>query len=415
MPPASGRKCGSQGLTFCHPGAGPWTQQEDALIVEAQARLGNKWTDISRLLGGPPWRTDNAIKNRWNTHLNPRRAASGDKDGVPPSAYSSDSASATRSVSPALSTASSSWATSAASDADDEPACESPSSSHQHALLRSSLSKLLGPESSASQHVPSTPTSIPPSPTPARMEVSAPQAASSRPLLPAHSPAIFERSLMPSTADGTSGVSSVIMRVQEQNRKIQQLQQQRMQQQQQLMRTLRERQQAQVPAPAAWSALCPEFTQARPACAAQPVPPDGSTGKGGRVQDAAAPQAVMDPHDYPMVQFPEPPRDFGLGSPMECCTPEARSPQMNAAQLPRALAGQLARSPLARPVGGNDEQDDVWDDLDEWQEQQQSSHSERAEEQRWVQYVWSYARCALLPLLAAAAGHPAFVPETAGI
>lgn len=43
-----------------------WTEEEDALIIKLHMTLGNKWTDISRMLNGRP---ANAIKNRWNSTL----------------------------------------------------------------------------------------------------------------------------------------------------------------------------------------------------------------------------------------------------------------------------------------------------------------------------------------------------------
>ncbi|WJX53802.1 hypothetical protein P8452_39756 [Trifolium repens] len=63
-----GKSCRLRWINYLRPDLkrGNFTPQEDELIISLHAAVGNKWSLIAQKL---PGRTDNEIKNYWNTHI----------------------------------------------------------------------------------------------------------------------------------------------------------------------------------------------------------------------------------------------------------------------------------------------------------------------------------------------------------
>eukprot|EP00947_MAST-08B_sp_MAST-8B-sp1_P001717 g1717.t1 len=71
LPGRIGKQCRERWHNHLNPSLRkvPWTPEEEKVVIEARARLGNRWAQIARML---PGRSDNDVKNRWYASLRKR-------------------------------------------------------------------------------------------------------------------------------------------------------------------------------------------------------------------------------------------------------------------------------------------------------------------------------------------------------
>ncbi|KAM0029381.1 putative transcription factor MYB-HB-like family [Helianthus debilis subsp. tardiflorus] len=84
-----GKSCRLRWINYLRPDVkrGNFTQEEEQSIIHLHATFGNKWSKIASHL---PGRTDNEIKNVWNTHLKKRSLLMNNKNQTPSSSLASN-------------------------------------------------------------------------------------------------------------------------------------------------------------------------------------------------------------------------------------------------------------------------------------------------------------------------------------
>ncbi|GMI68466.1 myb domain protein 30 [Hibiscus trionum] len=91
------KSCRLRWTNYLRPGIkrGNFTENEEKMIIHLQALLGNRWAAIASYL---PQRTDNDIKNYWNTHLKKKLKKLQGNEGYSRDGFSSSSSSSSKST-----------------------------------------------------------------------------------------------------------------------------------------------------------------------------------------------------------------------------------------------------------------------------------------------------------------------------
>lgn len=68
LPGRLGKQCRERWRNHLDPNVNrsPWTPEEDKILIEMHEKMGNQWVKIAEKLNG---RSDNCVKNRWNSTL----------------------------------------------------------------------------------------------------------------------------------------------------------------------------------------------------------------------------------------------------------------------------------------------------------------------------------------------------------